>query len=210
MKPTPEGWPRLSSAVFYNDAATAIDWLCRAFGFDVRLKVEGDNGRIEHSELVYGEALIMVGQAGANTRRPNQTFPTSPKSVGGANTQSLMLFVGRRRCPLRPSACGRRDDFRRTRRARLRRRLLVRPELRCRGSRGTSLVVHAATARSTAVMSNASYSCHRRHRERRPSRRVSTGGNRNAVPRDDAQPGFASLAARGRRRAGGSHRSRNP
>ena len=93
MKATPQGWPRLSSAVFYEDARAAIDWLCRAFGFEVRLKVEGENGRIEHSELVYGEGLIMVGQAGANARRPDQTFPTSPKTVGGANTQSLMLFV---------------------------------------------------------------------------------------------------------------------
>jgi len=64
MKATPKGWPRLSSSVFYDDAATAIGWLCRAFGFDVRLKVEGDNGRIEHSELVYGEGLIMVDRPG--------------------------------------------------------------------------------------------------------------------------------------------------
>jgi uncharacterized glyoxalase superfamily protein PhnB len=45
MKPTPSDWPRLSSSVFYQDAAAAIDWLCDAFGFAVRLKVEGDNGR---------------------------------------------------------------------------------------------------------------------------------------------------------------------
>ena len=93
MKATPRGWPRLSSAVFYDDAARAIDWLCRAFGFDVRLKVEGEGGRIEHSELIYGEGLIMVAQAGANARRPGLTYPTSPQSVGGRNTQSLMLFV---------------------------------------------------------------------------------------------------------------------
>ncbi len=41
MKPTPSGWPRLSSSVFYDDPRAAIDWLCRAFGFEVRLKVEG-------------------------------------------------------------------------------------------------------------------------------------------------------------------------
>ena len=93
MNATPKGWPRLTPALFYDNAATAIDWLCRAFGFEVRLKVEGDNGRIEHSELVYGEGVIMVGQAGANPRRPGLTFPTSPKSVGGANTQTLMLYV---------------------------------------------------------------------------------------------------------------------
>ena len=60
MKPTPKGWPRLSTSVFYDDAATAIDWLCEAFGFEVRLKIEGDQGRIEHSELEYGDALVMV------------------------------------------------------------------------------------------------------------------------------------------------------
>ena len=42
MKPTPKGWPRLSSALCYDNAAAAIDWLCNAFGFEVRLKVEGD------------------------------------------------------------------------------------------------------------------------------------------------------------------------
>ena len=36
--------------------------LCAAFGFEVRLKIEGEGGRIEHSELEFGEGLIMVGQ----------------------------------------------------------------------------------------------------------------------------------------------------
>ena len=93
MKPTPKGWPRLSVSIFYDDAAGAIDWLCRAFGFEVRLKVEGDGGRIEHSELVYGEALVMVGESGDNPRRPKFPRRASPRSFGGANTQSLMLFV---------------------------------------------------------------------------------------------------------------------
>ena len=119
MKPTPKGWPRLSPALFYDDAATAIDWLCRAFDFDVRLKVEGDHGRIEHSELVYGEGLIMVGQAGVSTRRPDMTFRKSPQTVGGANTQAVMLYVDDvdAHCA---RASGRRDDLRGTRGARLR------------------------------------------------------------------------------------------
>ena len=93
MKNTPKGWPRVSVALFYDDAAKAIDWLCRGFGFEVRLKVEGDGGRIEHSELVYGEGLIMVGQSGINPRRPQMDFAASPKSLGGKTTQSIMLFV---------------------------------------------------------------------------------------------------------------------
>ena len=64
MKATPSGWPRISSALYYDDAETAIDWLCNAFGFMVRLKVGGDDGGIVHSELEYGEGLIMVGQTG--------------------------------------------------------------------------------------------------------------------------------------------------
>ena len=93
MKPLPKGWPRLSSAIYYDDAAGMIDWLCRAFGFDVRLKVESDGGRIEHSELVYGEALIMVAQSGENPRHPKLPRGASPRSIGGANTQCLMLYV---------------------------------------------------------------------------------------------------------------------
>ena len=63
-KPTPAGWPRISSALYYDDAETAIDWLCNAFGFMVRLKVAGEDGSIVHSELEYGDGLIRVGQTG--------------------------------------------------------------------------------------------------------------------------------------------------
>lgn len=93
MKPAPRGWPRLSTAIYYDDAAAAIDWLCRAFGFEVRLKVGGDSGRIVHSELVYGEALVMVAQSGNRPTHPKFPPGASPRSVGGANTQSLMVFV---------------------------------------------------------------------------------------------------------------------
>lgn len=88
MKPTPPGWPRLSTAIFYQDAARAIDWLCAAFAFEVRMRIEGDGGRIEHSELEYGEALVMA--ASADVRR---AWGRSPRSLGGANTQSIMIYV---------------------------------------------------------------------------------------------------------------------
>jgi uncharacterized glyoxalase superfamily protein PhnB len=86
MKPTPKGWPRISSAVFYDDAAKAIDWLVKAFGFSVRLKVEGEGGTIEHSELTYGEGMVMVSQSG---RRPHYRIPRA----AGGNTQSMMVYV---------------------------------------------------------------------------------------------------------------------
>ena len=90
MRPTPKGWPRISASVFYEDAAAAIDWLCQAFGFEVQLKVEGPGGAIVHSQLTYGDGLIMVGQAGLNPDRPHFK---SPRSLDGANTQVQCVFV---------------------------------------------------------------------------------------------------------------------
>ena len=93
MKPTPAGWPRISSAVFYDDAAAAIPWLCRTFGFEVRLKVEGEGGVIEHSELMFGEGLIMIGTAGTKRGRPDRVHCISPRTADGGNTQALCVFV---------------------------------------------------------------------------------------------------------------------
>jgi uncharacterized glyoxalase superfamily protein PhnB len=92
MHPTPSGWPRISSGVYYRDPAGMIDWLCRAFGFAVRIKVEGDDGRIEHSELTYGEGLVMVGGERADASARWGVNLRSPLSAG-CNTQGLMVYV---------------------------------------------------------------------------------------------------------------------
>ena len=89
MKAPPDGWPRISISLFYDDPAAAIDWLCDAFGFEVRLKVEGDGGAIVHSELELAGGLIMVGEAGGKGR----AYTTSPRSLDGANTQCLCVHV---------------------------------------------------------------------------------------------------------------------
>ncbi|MBL8317817.1 MAG: VOC family protein [Burkholderiaceae bacterium] len=91
MNPTPPDWPRLSSSLYYRDGAKMIDWLCQAYGFALRLKVEGEAGRIEHSELTFGEAVVMVGDERRGT--PWGVDLLSPASVGGANTQGLMFYV---------------------------------------------------------------------------------------------------------------------
>src|SRR5579863_6019633 len=86
-KPTPKNWTRISSALFYDEPAAAIDWLCRAFGFEVRLKVDGEDGSVLHSELTYGEGIIMVAGPSAEKRH------ASPRSLGGVNTQHMMVYV---------------------------------------------------------------------------------------------------------------------
>jgi uncharacterized glyoxalase superfamily protein PhnB len=89
MKPTP-GWPRISSSVYYERAAEAIDWLCKAFDFQVRLKVEGEGGKIEHSELVYGDGVVMVSEAHRGEKYP---YRRAPSQIAGVNTQSMMIYV---------------------------------------------------------------------------------------------------------------------
>ena len=97
-KPPPAGWPQMQAGIFYRDPAAAIEWLCDAFGFDIRLKVEGEPGEIIHSELMYGEAMIMVS-GGAKPGAPAESSKTfknlhaSPLDVGGRVTQALGLFV---------------------------------------------------------------------------------------------------------------------
>ena len=94
MKPTPAGWPRISSSVFYDDAGAAIDWLCAAFGFEVRLRIEGEGGRIEHSELTFGDdGLVMVSSSGGGSHRGASMPLVSPRQLGGRSTQTLCLFV---------------------------------------------------------------------------------------------------------------------
>ena len=35
-----------------------IGWLCDPFGFEVKLKAEGDNARIEQRELAHGAKIV--------------------------------------------------------------------------------------------------------------------------------------------------------
>jgi uncharacterized glyoxalase superfamily protein PhnB len=97
-KPPPPGWPQMAACLFYRDPARAIAWLCDAFGFELRLKVEGEAGEIVHSELMYGGAMIMVGASArpGAAPEPGREFKAddaSPLDLGGRMTQSLCLFV---------------------------------------------------------------------------------------------------------------------
>ena len=89
MKPPPPSWPRISSSLYYEDPKAAIDFLCRAFGFEVRLLVPGENDTIRHSELTFGEGVVMIASP-----KPEK-FPRHkpPPAVGGANTQNMMVYV---------------------------------------------------------------------------------------------------------------------
>jgi uncharacterized glyoxalase superfamily protein PhnB len=91
MKDAPKGWPRISAGVYYEDPSKAIDFLAKAFGFEVQVKHEQD-GVVVHSELTLPGGLIMVGGV-ASPHRPGDVWRKSPKQLGGANTSALFIYV---------------------------------------------------------------------------------------------------------------------
>ena len=52
---------RIIPALRYRNGAAAIDWLCAAFGFERKMVVPADGGRVAHAELTLGNGMIMLG-----------------------------------------------------------------------------------------------------------------------------------------------------
>jgi uncharacterized glyoxalase superfamily protein PhnB len=67
-------------SVIYQDDRAALDWLAKAFGFEVSLIVEDDSGKIQHAEMKYRGALISIAREFMDATK-------SPKSLGGKITQ---------------------------------------------------------------------------------------------------------------------------
>jgi uncharacterized glyoxalase superfamily protein PhnB len=53
----------------YQDVGKAVDWLCGAFGFQERLRVEW-GGVVAHAQLVVDDAALMLGRQGGEYRAP--------------------------------------------------------------------------------------------------------------------------------------------
>lgn len=45
----------------YRNAPAAIEWLCNVFGFEKHAVYPGEGGTIMHSELSFGNGMIMCG-----------------------------------------------------------------------------------------------------------------------------------------------------
>ena len=53
--------PTIHPSIRYRDAHAAVDFLQRAFGFEIVMSVPGPDGTIAHAELRYGDGMIMLG-----------------------------------------------------------------------------------------------------------------------------------------------------
>ena len=73
----------------YKDAPAAIEWLCRALGFEEHLVVPDGQGGIAHAQLCFGNGMIMLGSVrdgdfGDLIRQPD---------VAGGETQAPYVIV---------------------------------------------------------------------------------------------------------------------
>ena len=78
---------RIIPALRYRNAAAAIDWLCDAFGFERKMVVPGEGGRVAHAELTLGNGMIMLGD-GTRT----DVWIAAP-AMGDPVTQGIYVVV---------------------------------------------------------------------------------------------------------------------
>src|ERR1700754_4166149 len=87
-------------ALQYRDAKAAIEFLCRAFGFEKKAVYEDKDGSVAHAELTHGNGMIMLGSAkdseyGKLLKRPSH-YECLHRRRG--RRCSLCPCQGRRRC----------------------------------------------------------------------------------------------------------------
>jgi uncharacterized glyoxalase superfamily protein PhnB len=78
-------------AMRYRDAPAAIDWLCRAFGFEKQAVYPNADGTIAHAQLVFGNGMVMLGSV--NNGTPYSELLRQPDDIGKVETQSPCLIV---------------------------------------------------------------------------------------------------------------------
>jgi PhnB protein len=85
MPNPPPGYPRVSPYLLYENAAAAVEYLKKSFGFELRLSQTGGAGRT-HNELLLGDdGLVMLGQAGEGF--------SSPRTLGSFPPSMIHVYV---------------------------------------------------------------------------------------------------------------------
>jgi uncharacterized glyoxalase superfamily protein PhnB len=79
------------SCMSYRDADAAADWLAKAFGFEPHAVYRGDDGKVVHAELKFGNGMIMIGPEGKGEF--GQAYMTMPDKAGGRSTQVVYVIV---------------------------------------------------------------------------------------------------------------------
>ncbi len=74
----------ITTDLHYRDPAAALEWLAQAFGFETRMVVADEQGRIIFAEAGLGDVTVGIV--------PEDSLgKISPKALGGANTQIVRV-----------------------------------------------------------------------------------------------------------------------
>ncbi len=71
-------------ALCYVNPRAALDFLHRAFGFELDMLIEDEAGNLAHSQMAYGDGRIMVGNEWSADHK-------SPRSIGDKCTQTVHI-----------------------------------------------------------------------------------------------------------------------
>ncbi len=80
----PENTPRITPYLLYEDVASALGWLTKAFGLQESLRIPGPDGKVTHAEMRLADGLIMMGCPGPKYQNPKRL---------GHVTQHLHAYV---------------------------------------------------------------------------------------------------------------------
>ena len=76
---------RVFPYLLYENAAGALDWLVRVFGFHEHLRHVSDDGRVDHAEISVDRYVILLAQPQSDYR--------SKKSRGDSSTYIELVIV---------------------------------------------------------------------------------------------------------------------
>jgi uncharacterized glyoxalase superfamily protein PhnB/drug/metabolite transporter (DMT)-like permease len=68
----PEGFPRITPYLLYEDCEAALEFLAKAFGFTEDLRVPGPDGKVTHAEMRLQDGVIMMGHPGPDYQNPSR------------------------------------------------------------------------------------------------------------------------------------------
>lgn len=74
----------------YRDPKAAVDFLCRAFGFERHFIVDDGKGGVEHAQLTFERGMVMLGPPRENTYGK---LMAQPDEIGGRETEAPYIVV---------------------------------------------------------------------------------------------------------------------
>lgn len=86
MTPDDRNRASFASALCYLDPKAALRWLEAAFGFEPFMVISDKEGNLMHSEMRYGDGIIMVGSEWSADHK-------SPASIDRKNTQTVHVHL---------------------------------------------------------------------------------------------------------------------